>query len=348
MQVGAVGESELVRRIAARFPGPSRPGEVLLGMGDDGALLRHPAGSVQVITTDLLLENVHFRRAWTPFDLLGHKALAVNLSDVAAMGAAPGPFFLNLGLPQDLLLSDFDALLDGLAGEARQAGDIVLAGGDTCASSCLHIGVTLTGQVRPERVIRREGGQPGDLITVSGPLGDAAAGLLLLEAGWRWSTTAAAAARPAGGPLDVPDQVATAALAAHLRPVPCLRLGQDLGGKVSAGMDLSDGVAADLPRLCAASGCGARVELDRIPVGAPARALFAAVGMDAPRAALAAAEDYSLLVTVTREAWQSGLGADHGLAIIGRLVAAREGLALLVDGVEEAWPEPGFHHFSRP
>jgi thiamine-monophosphate kinase len=320
----------------------------LLGMGDDGALLRPPAGSLQVVTTDLLLEDVHFRRAWTPLGLLGHKALAVNLSDLAAMGAVPGPFFLDLGLPQDLPLSDFDALLDGLAGEARQAGDIVLAGGDTCASSCLHIGVTLTGQVRPEKVIRRDGGQAGDFIAVSGPLGDAAAGLLLLAAGWRWSTRSAAAARPADGSVELEDRLATAALAAHLRPVPRLRLGRDLGGKVSAGMDLSDGVAADLPRLCAASGCGARVELDRIPVGAPARALFAALEMDAPRAALAAAEDYLLLVTVTREAWQSGLGAHHGLVMIGRLMAAGEGLALLADGVEEAWPEPGFQHFSRP
>lgn len=348
MQVGAVGEEELVRRIAARFPEPSCQGEVALGMGDDGALLRPVAGSLQVVTTDLLLEDVHFRRAWTPLDLLGHKALAVNLSDVAAMGATPGPFFLDLGLPPDLPLSDFDALLEGLAGEAREAGNIVLSGGDTCASSCLHIGVTLTGHVRPERVIRRDGGQAGDLIAVSGPLGDAAAGLLLLEAGWRWSSSAALAERPAGGTLDVPEREATVALVAHLRPVPRLRLGRDLGGKVSAGMDLSDGVAVDLPRLCAASGCGARVELERIPVGLPARAVFAASGMDALRTALAAAEDYLLLVTVTQEAWQSGLGADLGLTIIGRLVAGQEGLALLVDGVEESWPEHGFRHFPRP
>lgn len=344
--MGAVGEAELVRRIAACFPVSSGESEVFLGMGDDGALLKNPGGSLQVVTTDLLLENVHFRRAWTPLGLLGQKALAVNLSDLAAMGAVPGPFFLDLGLPQDLLLSDFDALLKGLAREARQAGDMVLAGGDTCASSFLHIGLTLTGRVRPGQVIRRDGAKPGDLIAVSGPLGDAAAGFLLLEAGWRW--TPGDALRPAGGTLAVASAVAAAALAAHLCPSPCLRQGQVLGGRVSAGMDLSDGVAADLPRLCAASGCGARVELDRIPVGEAARAVFGALGMEARRAALAGGEDYVLMVTMSRETWESGLPEDHGLTLIGHLVAAEEGLATLADGVVEPWPAPGFQHFPRP
>ena len=345
MTVGAAGEEAIIRRLAARFP--SRPqGPVVCGIGDDAALLRGAGDLLQVVTTDLLLAGTHFQLDWTPPDLLGRKALAVNLSDLAAMGAEPQVFFLDLGLPPNWPLADFDRFLDGLADQARAAGKLQLAGGDTCRAGALHIGVTLIGSVQPGRVIRRDGGRPGDILAVSGPLGAAAAGLHLLQQGWRLEPPQAVAPAAGGGGLDT--SLAAQALMAHLSPQVNLDVARTLAGVVSAGMDLSDGLAADLPRLCGASGCGARVDLERVPVAACVPAVCAEFGLTGDTAAITGGEDYRLLVSVPPSGWDEGLVAATGLTAIGTLTKAGDGLALVAQGRESAWPEPGFDHFMEP
>ena len=345
MTVGTAGEEAILRRLAARFPVRSA-GPVVLGIGDDGALLNGVGDLLQVVTTDLLLAGTHFHLDWTPPDLLGQKALAVNLSDLEAMGAAPQAFFLDLGLPGDWPLADLDCFLDGLARAAARAGDLQLAGGDTCRAAALHVGVTLLGSVHPRRVIRRNGGQAGDVLAVSGELGAAGAGLILLQQGWRLEPPLAVP--PAGGETRFDPAHAAGALAAHLDPQVHAGLGQRLAGLVSAGMDLSDGLAADLPRLCRASGCGARVHLEKLPVAACAAALDDSLGLMPGTTALSGGEDYRLLVSVPPSTWNDALARDTGLTAIGRLSEPGGGLILVSEGQERPWPAPSFDHFQDP
>jgi thiamine-monophosphate kinase len=345
MTVGTAGEEAIIRRLAARFPARTE-GPVVCGIGDDGALLRGPGDLLQVVTTDLLLAGTHFNLDWTPPDLLGQKSLAVNLSDLAAMGAEPQAFFLDLGLPPHWPLAEFDRFLDGLATAARAAGDLPLAGGDTCRAADLHIGVTLLGQVHPGRVIRRDGGQAGDLLAVSGPLGAAGAGLLLLQEGWRLVPPRAIPPATAGAGLD--PSLAAQALTAHLAPQVDIGLGRTLAGVVSSGMDLSDGLAADLPRLCRASGCGARVVLEEVPVAGCAAVVDDLHGLPAGTTAISGGEDYRLLVSVPPATWNDELVRKTGLTAIGRLTGSAGSLILVSDGQERGWPDPGFGHFREP
>ncbi|MGE3551243.1 MAG: thiamine-phosphate kinase, partial [Geobacter sp.] len=176
--LSSLGEFGLIDRIRARFPQPAPPE---LGIGDDAALLSLSAGMQLVVSTDLLAEGVHFERSFGQLRLLGRKSLAVNLSDLAAMGAKPRWFFLSLAIPAGLPLEEIEALLDGLAEQAAEHG-VLLAGGDTCGSrSGLVISVTIMGEQRPELLLRRSGARPGDEIWVSGTLGDSALGLQLLQ-----------------------------------------------------------------------------------------------------------------------------------------------------------------------
>jgi thiamine-monophosphate kinase len=344
MTVGRVGERGLIDRIARRFVGRRPPGKSLvLGPGDDAALLGAPAGRVWVATSDLLLEGVHFRRAWSPPPLLGHKALAVNLSDLAAMGAEPEAFLLNLGLPGEWPLASLDGFVDGLAELAGRAG-IALAGGDTCAAGSLEIGITALGTIEEKRAIRRDGGRPGDRLFVTGAVGSSRAGLRLLEAGWRLDGGVAVPpdSRDPLGALD--PAVARRLLAAHLAPEPELSAGMALAGRVSSGIDLSDGLSQDLHNLCAASGCGALLEARRIPVDPGARAVFEALGLDPVEAAVAGGEDYRLLVGMPageREAPAAG----PVLLEIGSLTPVASGIRIAGPGGERKLARSGFEHF---
>jgi len=344
MTVGRVGERALIDRIARRFAGRTPPGKnLVLGPGDDAALLEAPAGRVWVATSDLLLEGVHFRREWTPPRLLGHKALAVNLSDLAAMGADPEAFLLNLGLPAAWPLTSLDGFVDGLAELAGRAG-ITLAGGDTCASRNLQIGITALGSVEEKRAIRRDGGRPGDRLFVTGSVGSSGAGLRLLEAGWRLDgDRAVPPASP--DPVSVLDPaVARCVLAAHLAPEPEMEAGRALAGQVTAGTDLSDGLSQDLHNLCAASLCGALLQEDRVPVDTEARAVFEALGLDPVEAAVAGGEDYRLLVAVAAGVEEAAV-ARPGLREIGRLTPPGEGIRMAAPGGERKLDRAGFEHF---
>jgi len=281
----ALTEAALIAALNQRF-GPPPPG-VLLGIGDDCAAIRLAGGQCLLWTVDTLVEGVHFDLAFTPLEKLGFKALTVNLSDIAAMGGEPGHALLSLGWPprrdRTLALS----LADGLARAAREYGAAII-GGDTVASpGGLILTLTLTGVVPAAQMLRRSGARAGDLVYVTGTLGDAASGLevlkrgLTLDQGWR-----------------------EALIEAHLAPRPQLAAGRLLAreGLAPAAIDLSDGVATDLFHICQASGVGARIKAAAVPISAAARAAAPLLDLDPLKLALTGGEDYQLLFTSPPEA----------------------------------------------
>src|SRR5687768_7257305 len=186
LTISDLGEQALIARVRARTP--SSPDWVLTGIGDDAAVLRPARGMVDVVTTDSLVEDVHFRRAWSTSRDIGHRALAVNLSDLASMGASPRALLLSLALPAQLPLDEFDGVIDGFLALAAQVGAPLVGGNLARSPGPLVIDVTAVGAARPRRILRRSGARPGDRVFVTGQLGAAAAGLALCEAGLHAAT----------------------------------------------------------------------------------------------------------------------------------------------------------------
>jgi thiamine-monophosphate kinase len=314
-----VAEFDLIARIRARAG--TRP-DVVLGIGDDGALLQPPAGLQLVVAMDTLNAGVHFPHDTAPADI-GWKALAVNLSDLAAMGALPAWCVLSLSMP-DADATFVDGFIDGFMQLAAQH-EVALVGGDTTRGP-LSVCVTVHGFVEPGTALRRDGARIGDEIWVSGSVGDAAAAL----AQWR-----------AGDGLD-------AALRARLdRPTPRVALGRALRGIATAGIDVSDGLLADLGHVCTARGVAAQVEVDRLPASAALRAAFDG---DARRTLQATGgDDYELCFTAPPGA-RTGIEAaavSAGVAVtcIGRVVDGTGVSAHTGDGGEWSAPALGWIHF---
>lgn len=319
-----MNEFELIDRFFASQP--IARDDVIVGIGDDAAVLAPPAGQQLVVTTDTLVAGVHFPES-TPPHSVGWKALAVNLSDLAAMGATPAWFTLNLTLPQ----SDpawVGAFAGGLYALA-QAHRVQLVGGDTTQGP-LSITITACGFVPASAALLRRGARPGDRIYVTGTLGDAGLGLRYVQ-----------------GQLDVP-----AAFRDQLRkcldePAPRVREGEALRGIASACIDVSDGLAADLGHILDASGAGATVDLGRLPLSDAYKALWHAVG--GWQVALTNGDDYELCFTLPADRADAldGIAARFacGFACIGE-VDATPGLRLRsVDGSLYQAETRGYDHF---
>jgi thiamine-monophosphate kinase len=330
------GERELIAQIRARVP--AAPSWLTVGIGDDAAVAQPERGALEILTTDALVEDVHFdRRFSTPADI-GWKALAVNLSDVAAMGGTPRLALLSLALPAPMGVDEVHALIDAflaLAADAR----VALAGGNiTRSPGPLMVDVTVTGFARPRRVLTRTGGRPGDDLYVTGVVGAAAAGLRWLQA--------RAADRHGGA--EIPGIEACAAR--HRRPDPRVRAGALLGRNraASACMDLSDGLADAVQQVAEASGCGAAIDASLVPIPDAAREQFRRGGEDPVTAALAGGDDYELLFAVPRRArgrLATVIRQARGVPVTRIGVLTREpAIVLLRDGVPEPLPA-GFVHF---
>lgn len=277
--LAGLGEFGLIDRICDRFRQPDPPD---FGIGDDCALLTPTVGMQLAVSTDLLTEGVHFDCSYTPAHLLGRKSLAVNLSDLAAMGARPRAFFLSLALPPNSSFPYLESLLDGLA-EIAAEYDCILAGGDTCGSrSGLSISVTIIGEQHPERMLMRTGARPGDLIWVTGTLGDAAAGLHQAQSGVRYD--------PSG---------MQHLLLRQFDPTPRVALGHALAesGCIHSMIDISDGVFGDLGHIIRASQVGAEIMLSQLPLSPAYRRYTASNGDDLWEWALTGGEDYELCFT---------------------------------------------------
>lgn len=327
MKLAALGEFGLIDRIAART---GRGSGVRLGIGDDCAVLDPGVGVGFLVTTDMLVEGVHFDLSFTDPNRLGRKALAVNLSDLAAMGGKPRHLLLSLAMPRELPVEFVDAFCDGLLGVANEFG-ASLVGGDTCASlERLVISITAMGEQRPELVVRRSGACPGDLVFVTGTLGDAAVGLALLRAGERegWSVTR------------------------HLDPTPRVREGMRLAeaGLATAMLDVSDGLLADLGHILRQSRCGARIDLARLPVAPPSWQEAGRLGGDPWRFPLAGGEDYELLFTVSPhragEVMRLFSGGETTATMIGEIVEGSGISVIAPDGGAYPVAEAGYNHFA--
>jgi thiamine-monophosphate kinase len=254
VNLAELGEFGFIDRIGRAVPAAGTG--VVLGIGDDCAALELPAGELLLTTTDLLIEQVHFRRNWTDWRTLGRKSVAVNVSDIAAMGGTPRHLFLGLAVPAGTRVEELDAFLAGFLEAAGHYG-ATLTGGDTCGSpGPLMISVTAVGAVPEEQLVRRSGARPGDAVYISGTLGDSGLALQLLLAG------------------EAPDPFLARR---HHDPEARTDLGRALAqaNLPTAMIDVSDGLLADLGHLLKASGVGAAIEAAAIPLSPPFRRALA-------------------------------------------------------------------------
>jgi thiamine-monophosphate kinase len=331
--VGDTGEHALIARIRSRLP--AAPSWVLVGVGDDAAVIRPERNRLDVVTTDIAIEHVHFDRRFVPADAIGHRAVAANLSDLAAMGAAPRYLTLSLGLPADLPLADFDAIVDGALALASRHKAVLVGGNISRSPGPLIVDISAVGTVKPRKLLTRAGARPGDVVVVSGTVGAARAGLQQCQTGLQ------------AGALQ-----AESLIGRFSHPEPRIRLGLALARLRAAGacMDLSDGLADALAQLAVAGGVGMEIDADALPIDRDARQWFERSGADPITEALAGGDDYELVFTMSPR-HQGRLRAvtrvAHGLTLtrIG-VVTSEPGVTLRRDGRRDALPA-GFEHFAN-
>ena len=337
MRIDELGEFGLIDRIHKALPAPS--GDVLMGIGDDVAVLRTGGERVWLATCDVQVEGAHFlRSAITPKNL-GRKALAINLSDIASAGGRPRFALISLGLPNSLEVEFIDGLYEGLRSEAEPFGVDIVGGNISSSKLGIFIDITLVGDAPPQDVLLRSGAKPGDQILVTGTLGDAAAGVaLLLDAG-----------------LGTTSEYTTLALARRDNPTPRVREGQVIGAShlASAMIDVSDGLAGDLGHICERSQVGARLFAEKLPVAPANRALAQAARGDEWSFALHGGEDYELLFTVPPQRAELLAGQVRNetgtpVAIIGEILPAEAGQELVLpDGSSIPFQPRGWDHFKE-
>jgi thiamine-monophosphate kinase len=328
-----LGERGLIARLRHRLPPPGP--DVLVGIGDDAAAVSW-GGETLLLTTDTLLEGVHFRRSTATLRDIGAKAIAVNVSDIAAMGGEPRYALLAMALPPSFAVAEVDELYAGVQDMARQHG-VTLVGGDTCAApGGVVLSVTLVGRVAGAP-LRRSGARPGDAILVTGTLGASAAGLAVLERGH-------------GG---LPSAIVEAVVRPHRVPTPRVAESRLIraSGWATAMIDLSDGLVTDLGHVAVESRVGARIDVDVLPVSEATRAVAGALGVDPLGWALSGGEDYELLFTVAPDrvteltrAVTERLGTP--VHRIGEVRPLDEGVRFVDQGGRPHAVEPGFDHFG--
>jgi thiamine-monophosphate kinase len=328
-----MGEFELLAKLRERLP-PAGP-QVRLGSGDDAAVT--VPGGATATSVDAIVDGVHFRRGEAPPQTTGRKALAAALSDLAAMGAEAGEAYVVLAAPPDLTEEEFDGLLEGLLELAAETGT-TLAGGDLTQAPALTLAVTVVGHApQADRLIPRSGARPGDLLVVTGELGAAAAGRLLLD-------------NP-GFVEALADSTAGHLRARQLDPIPRLRSGQALAAAGATAMiDLSDGLAGDAQHIARASGVALTIEAGSLPLAKGVAAVAAAAGRDPLELAASGGEDYELLAALPAEHLTS---ATRRMAEMGETTLTEIGEVVGGEGVELRLPgggrleSRGYDHFAK-
>jgi thiamine-monophosphate kinase len=327
-----MSEFELLAKLRERLPGNGP--QVKLGSGDDAAVT--VPGGATATSVDAIVDGVHFRRDETDLGTVGRKALATALSDLAAMGAEPGEAYVVLGTPADFSEQDFLAILDGLLELAGETGT-TLAGGDVTRAPALTLAVTVVGHAAtPEDLVTRGGARSGDLLVLTGEIGAAAAGRLLLE-------------EPALAAV-VSDAVAEALRDRQLDPMPRLRSGHALAGTGAGAMiDLSDGLAGDAGHLAGASGVALEIEAALLPLAKGVVEVAVAAGRDPHELAVSGGEDYELLAALPEARLSeasTAVAAETTLTTIGR-VSEGEGVRIRLPGGEQLEAK-GFDHLAEP
>ncbi len=334
MKVSALGEFGLIDVLTKMISGAQDKSaasyrKLLIGIGDDAAAWKSEAGT-QLVTTDSLFQDVHFRLSTTPWYELGWKSLAVNLSDIAAMGGVPEYAVISLALPPTTEVEDVKALYRGMLDLARRFG-VAIVGGDTCRAPLVSITVTVLGKARDKdgKVLTRSAARVGDKIAVTGALGGASAGMEMLDKKLKFDAESSRQLKKA-----------------FLKPEPRVAEGQKLAEMgVKAAIDISDGLIADLKHVCESSRVGARVEVARIPVAPAVRTHFAGRALEL---AAAGGEDYELLFTASGEVIDKvRTKISCPVTIIGEIVAEKPGRVVMVD--EHGEPidlnKSGWEHF---
>ena len=330
MKVSELGEFGLIARLAEAFAKGGQPSGLVIGIGDDAAAWR--ASGVQLVTTDTLIEGTHFSLPHIPWRDLGWNALTVNVSDIAAMGGISDQALLTLALPAETEVADVDEFLAGML-EAGSEYSTAIVGGDIVGCDKTMVTVTLIGRALVDEqgeplLMTRSGAQAGDAIAVTGYLGDSAGGLRILLG-------------ESAGSAEAADYLKRA----HLHHRPPLAVGQAaVQADVRAAIDVSDGLLQDLGHVCEASGLGAVVHAQRIPISPALRQAFP---QDALALACGGGEDYQLLLAAPAEVIERVQGkADVPIAVIGEMVADRQRRIRLLgeDGRELAPPSAGWDH----
>jgi len=328
MKVGELGEFGLIELIAETVGKASRR-DLILGIGDDTAAWRTD-GSIQLGTTDILIQNVHFTLDIATWRELGWKALAVNISDIAAMGGTPSFALVSLGLPQETEVDNVVELYRGMK-EIASKFDVDIVGGNISRSPVVIIDVSLIGKAS-DALLTRSAAAPGDQIAVTGYLGLSAAGLQMLKSERKLNSKTTAFFREA-----------------HLRPRPRVAEGQILVQHgVRAAIDLSDGLLSDLTHICQASRVSAKLWIDKLPIHALLRSAFKKESL---RLALSGGEDYELLFTARSEIMAKLTDImSSPVTVIGEIVSDAPGQVTLLDeqGKAVKWDVGGWDHFKSP
>jgi thiamine-monophosphate kinase len=328
LKLSAIGEFGFINRIKAMSHSSAG---VVLGIGDDAAITAMTPGMMLLSTSDMLAQGIHFDLAWSDPASLGRKSLAVNLSDIAAMGGIPRYALLSLAIPAELPLEFMEIFINGFLEQAKKYG-VSLIGGDTSASKAgLVINVTLLGEQYPDRILKRSGACGGDMVCVSGTPGESALGLDLLKAGCR-----------SGAPVKQ-----------HLDPVPRVELGIALAERriPSAMIDISDGLQADLGHILESSSKGARICIDNIPLSGNFKDCVAKSSQNYYRFPLSGGEDYELLFTLhpskLKDAECAALSAGTSVTVIGEITEETGLFLALADGSRYDAELFCYDHFAR-
>jgi thiamine-monophosphate kinase len=325
--VSDLTERQLVERIQRLLP--AAPSWLTVGIGDDAAVAEPERNRLEVLTVDALVDGVHFDRRFTPPDAIGHRALAANLSDLAAMGASPRLALFSLALPADLPCDDFDGIAAGLARLAISSGITVAGGNLTRTPGPLVLDVTAVGTAKRRGILTRSGAKPGDLVYLTGSIGGGTAGLQMLKSMGAMSAQC---------------------VERYLRPTARLKVGALLGRNraATACIDLSDGLADAVARIAESSGVGMTIEEDSLPIDPDAARWFSSTCADPVLAAVGGGDDYELLFTV-RPRLRGRLRAAlrHGGVPIAQIGVCTDGGVVLrsaARGESRALPS-GFSHF---
>ena len=326
MKVHEAGEFGLIEMIA-KTVGKTGGGKLLIGIGDDAACWK--AGGLQLATTDTLIEGVHFNFKTITWRELGWKAMAVNLSDIAAMGGQPQYALVSLGISKDTETESVIDLYKGML-ELAKKFEVRIIGGDTVGSPVTAITLTIIGEAGDEdRILKRSAAKPGDVIAVTGTFGASAAGLAMMQRR-----------------LSLDKKTESTLREAHFTPAPRIYEGQTLAKyNVKAAIDVSDGLLGDLEKLCLASGVGANLYSDRIPIHP---AVVKSFGNEAVKLALTGGEDYELIFTAPQKivnVVKRELSCP--VTVVGEIVKSKSVEVLDEDGNEFSWSSSGWDHLAK-
>ena len=331
MDLDEIGEFGLLEKIRHKIR--QRSHHIKLGVGDDCAVVASSDRDL-LTSTDMLIENVHFDLKYFSPEMIGKKAIAVNLSDIAAMGGRPLYILISLGIPSSTPVEFVEKLYIGFETMAKKYGCSIVGGDISKSINGLIVSITIIGEIKKNASIKRSGAKNKDLIFVTGNLGDSAAGLESLKR------------------YHYPKK--NIAIRKHLCPIPRLEEGQILAEKVgvSSMIDLSDGLASDLRRLCEESNCGARIYLDKIPLSSRLKKLEKSGNRKVIDYSLYGGEDYELLFTIKRskikglqKSWQKMKTA---ITNVGEILDKKHGITMVLpDGKEKLLSKTGYNHFKK-